>query len=71
MRTGQCPKCESSNVHVVSTIRNKFVVPLGAWSVAGSATNLYVCVGCGYVEIYVQDAADLPKIAEKWPKAAG
>ncbi len=71
MRNGQCPKCESVEVHVASTIRNEFVVPLGVSSLVGSATNLYVCVRCGYVEIYIQDAADLPKIAAKWPKVAG
>ena len=70
MRSGHCPKCESADVHVVSTIRNQIVVPLGLLSVGGSATDLYVCVRCGYVEIYVQDEADLPQIAEKWPKVA-
>jgi predicted nucleic-acid-binding Zn-ribbon protein len=67
MKYGQCPKCESEEVHVVSTIRNDIIIPLGVFSV-GSATNLYVCVECGYIEIYVQDKTDLPKIAERWPR---
>lgn len=71
MRNGQCPKCESADVHVLSTIRNTFIVPLGVMSIVGAATNLYVCVQCGFVEIYVQDRSDLPKIAEKWPKVGG
>jgi predicted nucleic-acid-binding Zn-ribbon protein len=70
MTNGQCGKCESSEVHVVASIRNEFVVPLGFWSATGSATNLYICVNCGYVEIYVQDKSDLAKIANKWPKVA-
>jgi predicted nucleic-acid-binding Zn-ribbon protein len=68
MKSGQCPKCESQEVHSVATIRNDFVVPLGIMSVVGSATKLYVCVRCGYVEIYVLDNTDLPKIAAKWPR---
>ena len=70
MKSGRCPKCESQEVHAVTTIRNNFVVPLGMMSVVGSATKLYVCVQCGYVEIYILDGADLPKIAAKWPKVA-
>ena len=71
MKSGQCPKCESAEVHVVSSVRNTFVVPLGVLSMVGSATSLYICAHCGFVEIYVQDPSDLPKIAEKWPKLAG
>lgn len=69
MKNGRCPKCESQEVHSVATIRNDFGVPLGIMSV-GSATKLYVCVQCGYVEIYILDSTDLPKIAAKWPKVA-
>ena len=68
MKSGHCPKCESAEVHVVSTMRNHVVVPLGVLSMVSSPTNLYVCVDCGYVEVYVEDPADLPRIAEKWPK---
>ena len=68
MKSGRCPKCESREVHSVATIRNEFVVPLGIMSLVGSATKLYVCVRCGYVEIYILDSADLPKIAAKWPR---
>ena len=70
MKSGRCPKCESQAVHSVATIRNQFVVPLGIMSVVGSATKLYICVQCGYVEIYILDGADLPKIAAKWPGVA-
>jgi predicted nucleic-acid-binding Zn-ribbon protein len=67
MKNGQCPKCESEEVHVVSTSRNIIRIPVGVLS-ARSATNLHVCVECGYVEIYVRDKTDLPKIAETWPR---
>jgi len=68
MKNGHCPKCDSNNVHVVNSMRNQIVVPLGILSMVGSATSLYVCVQCGYLELYVQDPTDLPKIAETWPK---
>jgi hypothetical protein len=71
MKDGKCSKCESTDVHLVSTMRNNFAVPLGMLSFGGSATDLYVCVRCGAVEIYVHDLADLPGIAEKWPKVTG
>lgn len=68
MRSGQCPKCGFWEVHSVATIRNGLVVPLGILSMVGSATKLYVCVRCGYVEVYILDSTDLPKIAAKWPR---
>lgn len=67
MKNGQCPKCESEEVHVVSTTRNNIRIPLGVLS-GRSATNLHVCVECGHVEIYVKDKTVLPKIAERWPR---
>ena len=67
MKSGKCPKCESQEVHIVSSLRTDLAIPLSLLS--GSAPiNLYVCVRCGYVEIYVHDMTDLPEIAAKWPK---
>lgn len=40
-------------------------VPRGIWSAA--APDYYVCTRCGYGELYVRSAADLPKIAQQWP----
>lgn len=70
MKTGNCPKCGSENVHVVHSMRNHLVVPLSVLSMTDSATDLYVCVQCGFLEIYVEDPTDLPKIADTWPKVA-
>jgi hypothetical protein len=41
-------------------------VPLG-WT-GGATTNYFICIRCGYVEIYIRNEADLPKIAEKLSK---
>ena len=70
MKSGWCPKCEVQEVHAVATIGNDLIVPLKGFMSVGSATKLYVCVQCGYVEIYVMEGADLPKIAAQWPKVA-
>jgi predicted nucleic-acid-binding Zn-ribbon protein len=70
MKSGRCTKCHSNNVHVVNSLRNHVVVPLSLLSMVGSATSLYVCVDCGYLEIYVQDLTDLQKIGETWPKVS-
>ncbi len=70
MKSGRCPKCESSDVHVVDGNRFEPGIPLGGFS-SGAFLNAYVCVKCGYVEMYVEDKEDLPKIADRWPKVYG
>ena len=66
MREGICAKCGDREIHVVDGNRTGISIPLG-WA-AKTFVGLYVCVSCGYVESFVEDAADLPKIAEQWPK---
>jgi predicted nucleic-acid-binding Zn-ribbon protein len=67
MQDGRCIKCEADEVRIVQTLRNPSIetrlISLGA------LTRLYVCTRCGYVEMYVDDPAELPKIAKSWPKA--
>lgn len=70
MKNGECPKCGAGEVHVVDGNRFEPGIPLGGLS-AGAFLNAYVCVRCGYVEMYVEDAEDLPKIASRWPKVNG
>jgi len=66
MKDGTCPKCGAKEVHMVDGNRTSIEIPLG-WA-SKTFVNLYVCVKCGYVESYVEDMADLPKIAERWRK---
>ena len=70
MKSGICPKCNSSNVYfkeyalVNVTLDGKYV-----------AYTDYVCTDCGYFETYITDKEALSKIpvkAEKlkdWKKA--
>jgi hypothetical protein len=65
MKDGVCPKCEAKEVHVYGTSA-ELSVRLGAFSSAGVA--YYICANCGYVELFIENKADLPKIAEKYPR---
>lgn len=67
MKDGVCPKCETKNVHVVDGNRTEVAVPLGTFS-AGAFAKMYVCVKCGYIEFFIEDESDLPKIAARWSK---
>ena len=69
MRSGRCPKCQSTDLRtgppgpwkdlVFNTIRVSF------WS--SVTPELRVCISCGYVEHYVARPSDRAKIAAKWP----
>jgi hypothetical protein len=73
MKQGVCPQCSSRKVHVNTNVLGKAgayggnAIPITAWS--GVALDNYVCVDCGYVELYISDVGALRKIAENWPKA--
>jgi predicted nucleic-acid-binding Zn-ribbon protein len=66
MKDGTCPKCGSTEVHVVAG--NRFRPDIQIGSFAKAFLRPHVCTRCGYVEMYVEDAADLPKIAARWPR---
>jgi predicted nucleic-acid-binding Zn-ribbon protein len=62
MRDGQCPKCASQEVYFVEP--SELQIPLGAFKAA--PLSFYVCVNCGYAELYVKDSDLLPKIADQY-----
>lgn len=66
MKNGICTKCGAKEIHVVDGSRTGISISL-SWS-SNAFTNLYVCVKCGYLELFVEDAEDLPRIAERWRK---
>ncbi len=68
MKSGICPKCASTDIHVVSNTASEVAIGISFLNTA--FLNYHVCVSCGYVEMFVQDAAMLPKIAEKFPKVS-
>ena len=66
MKDGVCPKCGAREVHLVAGNRTDISIAI-SWS-RNALVKLYVCVECGYAEMFVEDADDLPRIAERWPK---
>lgn len=70
MKSGKCPKCNSSNVYFKEYALNS--VSLDGKRVASVD---YICTDCGYFETYITDKDALSKVvtrAEKlgdWKKA--
>lgn len=66
MKNGICPKCEAREVHLYADAAIEMAVYLGYFKSAG--LKYYICTQCGYVELFVENKEDLPRIAEKYPK---
>jgi predicted nucleic-acid-binding Zn-ribbon protein len=68
MRDGQCPKCGSSDIRAIPGEENvdPHRLPIGMLDTAG--LDHYVCVYCGYVEIYIAGVQYLQRIAAKFPR---
>ena len=63
MKSGTCPKCQSTDVRI-TTIINQEMVP------SAYQFDTYVCTACGYFEHYVADPTKLAKAAATWPSAS-
>ena len=63
MRSGQCPKCGSSNVYVKQ-------YGLLDVKVDGRVSEHedYICTDCGYFECYVTDQKRLNHVKENWKR---
>ena len=70
MKTGVCPKCNSTAVYSGVDIPLKKgpfgsnAIPLSMTSIA--ALDNYVCADCGYVESYIGESEKLKEIQRKW-----
>lgn len=62
MKDGQCSKCGLQEVYFAEP--SELQINLSAFKAA--PLSFYVCVNCGYVELYVKDSNLLPKIAEQY-----
>ena len=65
MKSGICPKCGSSEVYGNTGSSHGIVVD--AWA-PWLKTILLVCTGCGYLEFYVEDEAQMAKLKKKFGK---
>ena len=69
VKNGSCPKCAASDVYREADApafgRPAFRhIPISA--AVSVQVEHYVCGGCGYVETYVTNRADLRRIADAW-----
>lgn len=65
MKNGTCLKCNSATVHEVDTRDRDSGIPLTMWRSAGIV--YYICVTCGYAEMYASEQ-DLARIAAEKPR---
>jgi len=75
MKSGTCPKCQSTDVRMTqdgfSWPKAKAGVHLKTEMVVqASPMNTYVCTACGYFEHYVADPGKLAEVAQLWRPAS-
>lgn len=66
MKSGQCPKCGSSEVYRKTRGALEEGVSISLW--AAATLDTYICTNCGYIENYVLDDSNFTKIVKKWDK---
>jgi hypothetical protein len=72
MKDGICPKCCSTGIHSKPEAIYSYggvYLPISIFSSA--RLTPYVCVECGYMEIYVDEPYQRRQLAAKWPKLFG
>ncbi len=74
MKSGVCPKCQSTEVFSGTDIPLK-KGPFGSNAIPVSMTSIaaldnYVCSDCGYVESYIGETDKLKEIHRKWTRVA-
>ncbi len=63
MKSGTCPKCNSSNIYLKAYALDKITLD----GKAVEYTN-FVCTDCGYFETYITDKEALSKIVTRAEK---
>jgi hypothetical protein len=72
MKNGKCPQCGSATVHTranglgFGNISSVYIYTGSTGKPSGTAA--YVCVTCGYFEVYLTDRPGLAEIAQAWQK---
>jgi len=71
MKNGKCPKCGSTNIHSKRGglgYSNSSSIYIYLPQSQPTSPVEYVCTSCGYVEMYIVEAARLAEIDKAWPK---
>jgi predicted nucleic-acid-binding Zn-ribbon protein len=69
MKNGICPKCGSTEIHTKADAISSYggvYLPI-SWTTTAQVTP-YVCVQCGYLEMYVDEPKQRRGLAAKWSK---
>lgn len=67
-----CPKCGSTEIYVddrglVEADGGITVINLhDIWHGSKATINTYVCVACGYLELFLADTKRIPDIRQSW-----
>ncbi len=72
MKNGKCPQCGATTVHsrpggLGFGNTDKVYIYTGTMG-KPSTTRAYICVTCGYYEVYLTDKDFLGEVARSWPK---
>ncbi len=70
-----CPKCQATTVLRVPGNVGKYGtgnnIPTGFWVSSAVPVSRYVCLGCGFVEEWVDNPHDLRRLAGKYGAPPG
>lgn len=69
MRSGRCPKCQSTDIHVgpPGNLQNNLLNSFNVSFWRRVTPERHVCVACGYMEQYIADPSDRRTVAQEWP----
>lgn len=66
MKSGFCPKCQSSEVY--GDINHPHGIHVERMAFIQMHTILLVCADCGYLEFYIENEKDLEKVKKRFRK---
>jgi len=70
MRTGVCPKCQSTEVYTNIDDADFNIAVRIDWK-SHVVPAVFMCASCGYLEQYVLDPQQRESAAKKWARADG
>jgi len=71
MKSGKCPKCNSTEVYLKENFMNLDGSSIIMSAFVRVSLNHYVCTNCGYVENYISEKYNCERISKKWKKVGG
>ncbi|MCB0476740.1 MAG: hypothetical protein KDC84_01160 [Crocinitomicaceae bacterium] len=76
MKTGICPKCQSTEIYTDGSPKrgDRSSIPISNWK--KFFIDTYACYDCGYIEEYIEsknlkDQAKMERAKQEWKKVNG